>query len=254
MTSYYLLGFFGKLFKCELYTNSEERFIIERYMQQLSFSYQYDEGSLRTTLEDLSGKSLSLVITDNSTSMLYLKKKGKTVSIRIHRMFLSAGSEVIEDIARYIKSSRVKTPHIRAYIRQNAHQLKKTPSRKVSIKTTGERYDLLELFQLLNKEYFDGRVSAAITWGSKGPKRAAARRTLGSYCDSSNMIRINPLLDRKRVPRYFIEFIVYHEMLHADMGIRVNGGRRSLHSAEFKRREKIFRHYEKALEWEKKRW
>ena len=223
-------------------------------MKQLSFSYQLDEESLRSVLADKSGRSLSLVITDNSTSMLSLKERGNILSVRIHRIFLSAGIEVLEEIARYIKNSRVKTPLMRDFIRQNTHQLKKTVPRKVTIKTKGEQYDLLALFHSLNKEYFEGRISAAITWGSRGPKRAAARRTLGSYCESNGLIRINPLLDRKRVPRFFIEFIVYHEMLHADMGIKMNKSRRSLHSGQFKRRERLFKHYEKALEWEKKRW
>jgi hypothetical protein len=49
-------------------------------------------------------------------------------------------------------------------------------------------------------------------------------------------------------------YIVYHEMLHADLGIEHNGGRHSYHSREFKRREKLFKHYERSLAWEKKRW
>jgi hypothetical protein len=68
------------------------------------------------------------------------------------------------------------------------------------------------------------------------------------------MIRINPILDSRSVPRYFLEFIVYHEMLHADIGIKKGVVRRIIHSSEFKKREKLFKHYEKAINWEKKRW
>lgn len=76
-------------------------------------------------------------------------------------------------------------------------------------------------------------------------------RTLGSYLDSVNTIRINPVLDKKSVPRYYIEFIVYHEMLHADMGVTEKNGRRVVHSKEFRAREKSFRDYRKAMAWEK---
>jgi predicted metal-dependent hydrolase len=110
------------------------------------------------------------------------------------------------------------------------------------------------MYHAINREYFGDRVSASITWGAKGPRRAAARRTLGSYCSDNNMIRINPMLDSKRIPRYFLEFIVYHEMLHADIGIKRVGKRRSVHSKEFKRLEKMFRHYDRAIAWEKNRW
>ncbi len=78
-----------------------------------------------------------------------------------------------------------------------------------------------------------------------------AKRTLGSYCLRTNTIRINPVLDRKTVPDYFIGFIVYHEMLHADMGVCRINGRRSVHSSEFRKRERMFKEYEKALAWEK---
>ncbi len=122
------------------------------------------------------------------------------------------------------------------------------------IKTKGRSCDLHEIFNSLNKEYFDGRVSASITWGSRGPRRAATRRTLGSFSVDNNVIRINPILDSGMVPRYFLEFIVYHEILHADMGVETGGSRRLMHSKEFKRREKMFRYYERAISWEKRRW
>lgn len=222
-------------------------------MHQLTFTFHHDEHSLRSCLERASGRNVSIVITDNSTSMLSMKKKGDVVAMRMHRMFLFAGREVLGEIAGYIRNSKTRTPHVRDYINQNTHLLKRKP-RKLSAKTQGSCCNLLELFHAVNREYFDGRVSASITWGSRGPRRAAAGRTLGSYCADNNVIRINPILDNRRVPLYFLEFIVYHEMLHADMGIKVNKSRRSIHSREFKEREKMFRHYDRAIAWEKRRW
>ncbi len=60
------------------------------------------------------------------------------------------------------------------------------------------------------------------------------------------------MLDKKIVPRYYIAFIVYHEMLHAAIGIVVKGSRRSMHSPEFKKREKMYGEYDKAIAWEKR--
>lgn len=60
-------------------------------------------------------------------------------------------------------------------------------------------------------------------------------------------------LDKKICSRYFIEFIVYHEMLHADMDVEIKNGRRSVHSREFKVQERLFKDYEKAMIWEKRR-
>jgi hypothetical protein len=54
------------------------------------------------------------------------------------------------------------------------------------------------------------------------------------------------------VPRYFVSYIVYHELLHHLIpAVRV-AGRAVLHPAEFSRREQEFRHYERAITWEQK--
>lgn len=223
-------------------------------MYQTTLLFHLDENGLKTFLENASSKKLSIVITDNSTSMLSIKENKGVVIIRLHRMFLCAGSDVLNEIADYIKHNRKKTPLIREFINRHAHSLEKSPPRKVRIRTEGRYHDLKEMYHSINREYFGGRLSASITWGSKSPKYAAANRTLGSYSYHSNIIRVNPQLDSKRVPRYYMEFLVYHEMLHADIGVKDENGRWIVHSEEFKKREKLFRHYKRAVELEKKRW
>ena len=232
-----------------------------------------DTQYLKKYLEDGTASNISLVITDNSTSMLSIRKSGNCFMMRLHRIFLSAGQEVLNEMAEFIKDAKAKTPHIRKFINQNKHFLKAKPKRMVNIKTQGRYYDLLYIYNSLNGEYFKGNISAFITWGKGGPKHRARKRTLGSYNGHNNMIRINPLLDNKKVPQYFLEFVVYHEMLHADMGVAVNpvrtspsrlqaaglynmanGARRTVHSKEFKKRETLYKHYHRAMEWEKKMW
>jgi predicted metal-dependent hydrolase len=223
-------------------------------MHQLAFSFGFDESSLKTYLEKKTRKAVSLIITNNSTSMLSISEKNNSVFIRLHRMFLAAGKEVLNELSDYIKGTKRKTPLIRNFIKSNTHKITERPPRKFYVKTQGNYYNLLDIYHSINNEYFSGHVSASITWGTKGPRRSARRRTLGSYTNQNRMIRINPILDTRIVPRYFLEYIVYHEMLHADIGIEKDNNRRIIHSKEFKRREKMFKHYERAVSWEKKRW
>jgi len=224
-------------------------------MYQTCFPYELDEVSLKAYLQKTSRKEISLVITDNTTSMLSLRPEGKhTVVLRLHRMFLSACNDVLDEIASYVNDTRQQTPLVRNFINSNLHRLREKPLRQMMARTEGKHYDLHDIYHRINREYFNSAVSASISWGSKGPKRVARHRTLGSYSTHGHIIRINPILDSKSVPRYFLEFIVYHEMLHADMGIEKKEGRRSVHSKEFRRREKLFKEYERAIEWEKKRW
>ena len=226
-------------------------YIIFMATEQLPLPLSHDEDSLGDYLRKITGKSISLKITDNSASMLSLKTKGRIVDVRLHRMFLNAGNDVIEEIAQFIKNRKARTPLIRDFIKKNSNCLKKKPPQKLSINTQGKYYDLREIYSKVNSEYFNGRVSASITWGTKSPRYAVRKRTLGSYSGHTNTIRINPILDKKSVPLYFVEFIVYHEMLHADIDVETKNGRRSVHSREFRRREKLFKYYERVVAWEK---
>jgi hypothetical protein len=53
------------------------------------------------------------------------------------------------------------------------------------------------------------------------------------------------------VPRYFVEYVVFHEMLHHMMPMPVKAGRRELHPPQFREREQRFRHFTRAIEWER---
>jgi hypothetical protein len=173
----------------------------------------------------------------------------------MHWMFLNAGEEIIREIAGFIKTRKGRTPLIRKFIGENRAFLKKKerPVSRLSLRTEGKFHDLKEIFDKLNRGYFNGKINAFIGWGKQHSRRLVRKRTLGSYCRHGNTIRISPVLDGKNVPRYFLEFVVYHEMLHSDMKEEKKNGRRLVHPPEFKTREQLFREYEKATAWEKKR-
>ncbi len=208
------------------------------------------ENHLKQYLEKCLGRPVSLVLTENSTSMLSARAHNGVLRIRLHRMFLNADSRVMSEIASYLKNRRGAMPQFRSFIRDNREQLSLKPPKKVLIRTVGKFHDLCGLYDEINKEYFGGLINAAITWGTRSPRSAVRKRTVGSYSERSNTIRINPVLDRIAVPRYYVALIVYHEMLHAAMGTPLRGKRRSVHSREFKKREKLFKDYEKAMAWE----
>ncbi|HEX8948736.1 MAG TPA: SprT-like domain-containing protein [Dissulfurispiraceae bacterium] len=218
---------------------------------QLSLSFGHNEKSLADYFQRFIGRPVSLVVTDNSSSILSVKTKGDVVHIRLHGMLLGAGDEVLREVAFFVRTRKGRTPLLREYINLHRDSLKSKPPRNIRANAAGRHHDLREIYDALNSEYFGGRVTAIIAWGVRSPKRTVRKRTLGSYSSHLNAIRITPVLDRRSVPRYFVEFIVYHEMLHADMGIEKRNGRNLAHSPEFKRREKRFRDYEKALAWEK---
>ncbi len=225
--------------------------ITSRSADQLVLPFSLSEEYLRDRLQKAIGRKVSLVVTDNSTSMISARKKGDVLHVRLHRMFLQSDALLLDEISAFIRGKKSKTPLIRNFIKQNSGFVKKGKQKKSSLKQLGKYHDLRILAASVNEEYFGGRITAPVTWGTGRLGRAVRRRTLGSYSGHSNTVRINPILDKKRVPSYFIEFIIYHEMLHADMGVEGGKGRRTVHSREFRRRERLFKEYAAALDWEK---
>jgi predicted metal-dependent hydrolase len=221
--------------------------------EQLSLPLRHDKDYLKDYFQRATGENISMAITDNSVSMLSVTRKGNLLSLRLHRMFLEAGGDILNEIAEFMKRRKGKTPLLRKFVRQNSNCLPMRTPRKTRLNTEGKHFDLQAIYDSLNHDYFGGRISCCITWGVRSPRYAVKRRTVGSYSSQTNTIRVTPLLDKRTIPRYFIEFVVYHEMLHADMDTPKKNARRLVHSKEFRRREKVYEQYEKAVAWERGR-
>ena len=218
---------------------------------QLRLPFSHDLSSLSDRITTLSGKAVTLTITDNATSMLSAARKNGRLTVRLHRMFLQAEDVILEAVAGFIAGKKECRTVIRDFIKTNSPRIGHTTSTPAPLMPHGKVYSLTDIFEQVNRGYFEDRITAGITWGRNRPVKRVRRITLGSYCNSSNIIRIHPLLDRKAVPSYFVEFIVYHEMLHADLRVEPGNGRRKLHTKEFRLRECRFAAYEQALAWEK---
>jgi hypothetical protein len=200
---------------------------------------------------------VSLSITDNRQAIISHAVEEGVLRARIHHMFLDAPPSVVDSLVRYVtKGDRDASVLVGQYIEASSGRLARR-SRQVPLVTNGKYHDLLEIMEGVNDRYFDGQTNALITWGSRGSAKGARRRNprrtikLGSYGAVDRLIRVHPSLDRTWVPRYFVAFVIYHELLHHVMPATRGNGRRSLHPPEFLERERGFRHYERALAWER---
>ena len=100
----------------------------------------------------------------------------------------------------------------------------------------GRFYHLEEIFDSLNARFFGGLLGRPeLTW-SEG----MAKRALGHYDAAHNTIVVSRVFDRPSSPRYAIEYLLYHEMLHLKHPVRMRGLRRCVHSREFKAEEARF--------------
>ena len=116
----------------------------------------------------------------------------------------------------------------------------------------GEYFDLKAIFDKLNAEYFDNTLKGyAITWGRRRRLPPKEYFVFGTIQEEDRIIRIHPLLDAPFVPTWFLEYVIYHEMLHAIVPEEIDEtGRRRIHTSEFYRREQKFHCYQRARRWE----
>ncbi|MCC6503662.1 MAG: hypothetical protein IT362_11085 [Deltaproteobacteria bacterium] len=217
-------------------------------MEQLQLRIETDGPGLKRFFEAALKRPVEIVITDNSSRMLSFRPIGPSIAMRLSRVFLSAPQEVLIEAASFIRRRGGPTPVMNKFLRLAASTTAKP--RRVKARLLGRHHDLGSAFERINSEYFEGRIDASITWSRKQPGRVR-RRTLGSYCPLSRTVRINPILDNALVPVLFVDFIVYHEMLHAHVGIGDKGGRRVVHSREFREKERAFKRFEEASIWER---
>ncbi|HWG19362.1 MAG TPA: hypothetical protein VG225_02460 [Terracidiphilus sp.] len=107
----------------------------------------------------------------------------------------------------------------------------------------GRFYHLDEVFDSLNFRFFGGLMGRPeLTWSEH-----ISKRSLGHYDAAHNTIVVSRVFDRPSSPRYAIEYLLYHEMLHLKHPVKMKGLRRCVHSREFKTEERQFPQLKEAL-------
>ena len=200
------------------------------------------------------GKSLRLCLTENRYTIISVQRGRDGYRVRAHRMFAGAEPRLVRALARYVVHNDQRASNLLGeFIERNKHQIRGEPKRerRVLLRPRGQHHDLSAIFDQLNRAHFGGTHNARISWGSA--RRPASRRSLkvGSYSVEDRLIRIHPALDQEGVPGYFVNWIVFHEMLHGKHAIREVGGRRCYHPPEFAEEERHFPDYQRARLWGK---
>jgi len=107
----------------------------------------------------------------------------------------------------------------------------------------GRYYNLDEVFDTLNARFFGGLLGRPeLTWSEH-----LAKRSLGHYDAAHNTIVVSRVFDKPSSPRYAIEYLLYHEMLHLKHPVRMRGLRRCVHPPEFKAEEARYPQLTEAL-------
>jgi len=185
------------------------------------------------------------------------RQRQSTISFRISDYMDTAPEAVTEALAwyllcraykkrcpdgmaeRYLEYARSRTlwePKKKTYM---------TRARNLSFRPVGSARDLGTVFDYVNSCYFEGSIRRPdLAWAKEAPSVR-----LGFYFEPLDILAANRVLDSEKVPRYVLEFVVYHELLHGVLDAKGTPTHRVHHTKEFRDAERRFSMYDEAEAW-----
>jgi hypothetical protein len=186
-----------------------------------------------------------------------IRSRSGRVYVRVSDIFRNAPLSVHHALAVVLVSKllRRRTPpfYERAYrdyactpeVLRASDLARRNRGRKVISSAEGRFYKLDKMFVKLNRHYFDNQLETpTLTWS-----RRRTRTILGHHDGVHDTIVISKTLDSADVPEWFVEYILFHEMLHIKHPARIINGRRYYHTRAFRTEEQRFPRYDEAQEW-----
>jgi len=216
------------------------------------------ENHAEATLAQALGPAFEIIFTANRRIMVSVDKRTVPAKARVSNIFTMADRETILQLGRFISrgGGGPLPPIVKHYIHEKAPRQAGTGRKEPRPKTKGKIFDLSQIAAQIALKYFGGAIKTRLTWGRKTNQASKLGKSrsirFGSYDRDLDMITIHPALDDIRVPRLFLEFVVYHEMLHKIIPPKSGAdGRTRFHYGQFKAREREFEGYHQAMQWQK---
>lgn len=190
----------------------------------------------------------------------FIRLENGQLHVRISDLLQGAPAPVTEALAFILlgKLYRKTVPRIYAHryrlylnrrdFRRQAHLVRQVRGRKFVSGPEGKLHNLEEIFDRLNRTYFDGLLGRP----QLGWSRQASRSMLGHFDPSHNAIIISRIFDNPDTPPLALEYVMFHEMLHLRYPVDHSGARRRVHTREFREEEKKFPGWKEAKEILKK--
>lgn len=197
-------------------------------------------------------RSLRVYISFEHTAVLYRTRvEGDGVRLTASEAFVSAPDEVLEALSCIALLGKI-SPYLDIVNRHVdseefaesllAIDLIGIPG---SISTRGRHHDLAQSFDRVNAAYFQGQLTPPrLTWN-----RSVTVRKMGHFQPATDTVMISLTLDTPEVPAWVLDYVVYHELLHRELGVQVVNGRRYVHTPAFRQAERRFSQQKEAEEF-----
>jgi hypothetical protein len=181
---------------------------------------------------------------------------GERADFKVTDYLRSAGEPVLQDFAETIftrinrRRREEYTERMKAWLRSDEFLSRNRPlylgrSRNLSLTPQGRILDLDELAESLRSQgLIENCQDAYLTWTDK-PNRSRM-----GYCSLlMRVIAISSALDNPRIPEWVARYVLYHELLHLELGVDTLRGQ---HDAAFRRAERLYPKWRESEAWLKR--
>ncbi len=195
-------------------------------------------------------------------NVVVARRVGEHTQLRLNYGFLEAPPEVFEALVAWLRSgkrARRACALLDEWVEELGRRLGPPTKRAVAIEPEGSTHDLRPLaLEVLRSDFADElpeSLADRVTWGRRGNRKSQRTLQLGSYDPERDLVRIHPVLDQPAVPRFFVRYVLFHELLHALIDRTVPSAdprkkRRAHHPPEFREREASYAEFDRALGWQ----
>ena len=186
---------------------------------------------------------------DHTGSLYRIERRPESIRLVVSEGFVGAPDAVLLALARLaIPYARKRQP--RREVREYADGIRfaevlrqvEAAGGAYQSRPAGAVYDLRQLFDRINRQYFAGGLAPPrLLWSER-----VASIEFGYYEPATDTVRLSRRLDSTDVPPFVLEHVMHHELLHRVLGAEQRGDRRRYHSAKFRREEQCFERYREA--------
>lgn len=235
-----------------------------RTARQLAFGWADEERArdpevracerIASRLTRVIGAEVDVALTRNRRTMISSKRSETHLQVRLHRMFAEADAPTLDALGLYVKTGDAEaSARLGEFIEEKRDLVAAEPAPSRPTQVLGDIHDLGAIARELEADFFAGQlVGVSITWGKRGPAGRAKRSVrLGTYVQDERLVRIHPVLDQLWVPRFFVRYVVFHELLHHVEPAVEHKGRVNFHTPRFREREAAYPDYARAIAWER---
>lgn len=177
-----------------------------------------------------------------------ISHNGRAREIVIQESFLTAPDTILKALLEI--THQPSSPAARAALREYTFATEYRNYREQleylgippGVLSAGRFHDLENSFRRVNQEYFGGKIGRPhLIWNNR-----LTHRKFGHYQWDIDTIMVSSTLDQRQVPTLVVDFVMYHELLHKQLGARLAGQNRIAHTREFRDLERQFNKFDKA--------